>query len=186
MDDTLADRIVSVLQNTRPFQSMSVTSRPLNDLWNALNSTLLELRGSIYHIRLGKKAPKLAARQATIQKCLALLSAFATVFGTRQAIVSCERGLPRSISFQPQPEGLNWTAQHALSCKHDIPQPIGLVETHDFMFLAVKTVCAIAHYQMGHMRDGTATFQFSLPGKTMCAVVIRETQTHKSFDAYLE
>jgi hypothetical protein len=158
----------------------------LNGLWNALNTTLLELRASIYHVRLGKKAPKLVARQASIQKALALLGAFAATLGTRQAIVSCERGLPRSISFQPQPDGLNWTAKHALSCKHDIPQPIGLVEIHDFMFLAVKTICAVAHYQMGYMRDGTATFHFALPGKTLCALIVRETLSRQSFDAYLE
>jgi len=186
--DTVA--ILDALQHTPPFKDLPLTKRPEDDLWMAMNETLLALRMAIYHIRLGKRAPKPKDRENAIQMALALLAAFGYVMKTRQAVVSSERGIARSISFQPRPASFNWTHQHALTCQMSDFTPASLkhygVRIDDFMFLTVKTICAVAYYQMGYMRDGTSTFNFGGPANGIwSSVIVREHRSPRSKSAYL-
>jgi hypothetical protein len=137
----------------------------MNTLWDALNQTLLALRLPLHHVYLGKSAPKPKDREAAIQCGLAFLGEFAALADTRQAIVSAAKGHPRSISFQPRPDGFNWTAEHAISGPDDSMLTRGAaVGNEDVLFLAAKVACAVGGYQAGQMPDLTATFSFDWPG----------------------
>lgn len=182
--DTVA--ILDALQKTLPFRDMPPMRRPVDDLWAVLEETLLALRMPIYHIKLGKRAPKLKDRERAIQMALAMLAAFGHTMKTRQAVISCERGVARSISFQPRPGTFNWTYEHSLSCQRNFELRTYGVRIDDFMFLTVKTICAVAHYQMGFMRDCTSTFHFGRTANDIwSSVIVREKYAPKSFSAYL-
>jgi hypothetical protein len=179
IDDEIAARMVALLQNTAPFWSkVTVTNRPMETLWWTLNDTDMQLRMPLYHRRLGKREPKPADRQTAIQSSLAILGAFAAVIGTRQAVLSSEGGHITSISFQPRPFGVNWTAEHAISCLDFDPLYPALramhVEVPDILHLARKVVHVIAGCQAGQMVDAVTTFAFQHT-PLMVNVLIRET-----------
>ena len=179
MDDILIARMAEQLLANKRFSDLPAMTRPMNTVWTALNNTLLALRLPIYHVYLGKPAPKRAVREAAIQSALAMLATFANCVGTKQAIVTSHGGHAHAISFQPRPFGINWTARHAIASADDAQLSHGpKVGIDDMLFLAVKVTCAIACYQAGHMAPSTATFMFRA-AHTIVVVIVREMGGHQ-------
>lgn len=179
IDPDTAAYMLHRLKATRPFADMLVTNRPEKDLWRAFDGCLLQLRLPLYHHRLGKTAPKPKLRDDALQACLALLAAFARAYGTAQAVVTARAQWVRAISFQPRPEGMNWTARYALDPLpgHPVRDPgeASRVTIADMLHLAAKASCVLAGYQAGAIaEDYTATFQFRRGETLGCAVVLRE------------
>jgi hypothetical protein len=169
----------------------SVTNRPFFPLWTALNGCLLDLRMPLYNRRLGKRPAKPIAVDLAIQRGLTVMAAFVEALGLSdgQAIMSSTDGWIKSISFQPRPFGLNWTAQHAI----DPPEAVlaaqsrndYVVDVEDLLHLAAKLVYAICGYNAGVIPDLTATMGFSrADDRVGITVVAREmdSQTVYRFD----
>jgi hypothetical protein len=174
-----AERLCALLRITRPFAHLPVTNRPMTTLWAAMDDALMALRMPLYHKRLGKAPPKSADSAKAIQAGLALLGAFASGFGTRQAIVSSRNGWIDRISFQPRPEGINWTAAYAISPQAPVRRASTAipyaVSIEDFLHLSAKVIYAVAGYNAGAIPDVTATYAFDLTHATIrVAVVVRE------------
>jgi hypothetical protein len=183
MDEALVERIVTQLSLTKPFAELPLMKRPMNTLWNALNRTLLALRMPLYHVYLGKPAPKPKDRTAAIQGGLAFLASFALCTDVGQAIISTRNGHLGSISFQPRPFEFNWTVEHLLSTADNIMHSSGtVVGVEDVLFLAAKVAFAVGDYpyQPSGLPDLTATITF---GPGYANVVVRELhggQTHRA------
>lgn len=179
IDPDTAAFLLHRLRTTRPFADMPVTNRPEQDLWRAFDGCLLQLRLPLYHSRLGKPAPKPKQRVDAIQAALALLAAFARTYDTHQAIITARDRWVRAISFQPRPEGLNWTAEYAL---HPVPNgddrhpgEAARVSVEDLLHLAAKVACVIGGFQPGAIPvDFTATLVFNPQGLLRCDAVLRE------------
>jgi len=179
MDDILAARMAERLLADRRFSDLPAMTRPMNTVWTVLNNTLLVLRLPIYHLYLGKPAPKRAVREAAIQSALAMLATFADCVGTKQSIITSHGGHAHAISFQPRPFGINWTARHAIASADDAQLSHGPnVGIDDMLFLAVKVTCAIAGYQAGHMAPSTTTFLFGAAHPAV-VVIVREMCGHQ-------
>jgi hypothetical protein len=162
LNHTQMAAMVTLLATTGAFNE--ATLRPTNNrskpLWNAIDQTALALRLPLYNRRLGKQPAKPAVREEAIQKGLALLGAFGTVFDVKQVVVSTKDGQVDRVSFQPRPNGLNWTARHAISpeAMTRIPASPFEVTGVDFIALAAKLVYAIGGYNAGFIPDVTATY----------------------------
>jgi hypothetical protein len=184
-----AERLCSILRTTRPFANLPVMNQPMATLWSAMDDTLKALRMPLYHKRLRKPPPKPADHLTAIQAGLALVGAFAGTFGTHQAIVSSRHCWIDRISFQPRPESMNWTAQHAISPQelvHRSTMPYE-VSLEDFLHLAAKVVYAVARRNAGAMPDATATYTFSQTWETVQVdVVVREHVDNQIYRANLE
>jgi len=183
--------MIEGLRSTVPFHGLPVTNRPTEELWTAHNDALLQLRLPLYYDRLRKPQPKQKAYDQAIQSGLAILSSFAAVVDTRQAIVRIERGAPEAISFQPRPFGANFIRQYGISPvalqvswtdplleAHPINGRSSLttaVSTRDILHLAGKVATALA-LQVEHrtLPSGHATFLFTREGhRPMARVVYR-------------
>lgn len=173
-----ADRLCVSLRTTKPFASLPVMNQPTAAVWSALNDTLLALRRPLYHHYLHKPPPKPADRAQAIQAGLALIGAFAALFGTRQAIVSSHHCRIDRISFQPRPEGMNWTGEHAIAppaLVHRASIRQYDVSLEDFLHLSAKVVYAVTDRHAGAMPDATATYTFGATDDTiMVALSVRE------------
>lgn len=183
MNDDLAERLLDQLRLTQPFFDLPATTRPMNRILDALNRTLLALRMPLYHVHLKKPAPKPKDRAAAVKCGMALLGSFAFCTNTRQAIITTWDGHPRSISFQPRPQGLNWNVPHCIYIPTDAEiSAKSAVETEDMLFLAPKIACAVGGYQAGQMPDLTATFSFGFFEPGDARVIIREDEgrTHEA------
>ena len=177
MNDDIAKRMVERLCLTPPFARLPVTNRPMENLWLAVDQALMALRLPLYFRRLGKSQPKPAAYEIAIQTSLAILEAFAATVGTRQAVLSSEGGRFTSISFQPRPYGVNWTAEHALTVG-DVDETFHRVhamhvEVSDMLHLAAKVTLAITRCKAGWMVDAITTFTFDQYAGTV-SVLVRE------------
>ena len=178
MNDDIAKRLVERLRLMPPFARLPVTNRPMEDLWQALDQTLHAMRLPLYFRRLGKSQPKEAAYEIAIQSSLAILEAFAAIVGTRQAVLSSKNGRFTTISFQPRPYGVNWTAEHALTLGnvdemfHKVHNAMH-IEVSDMLHLAAKVTLAIARCQAGWMVDAVTTFTFDQYAGTV-SVLVRE------------
>lgn len=162
--------------------TVPATNHPMRDLWHVVNTCHFDLRMPLYHKRLGKKPAKPAAHQNAVRRALAVLTAFAGAARINQAIVSSSAGWIRSISLQPRPHGMNWTADHAI----DPPQVIEkhhtdgneAVTIEDILHLAGKVACAVTGQNAGEMPDATATIVFLHVNAGLHArVTIREKET---------
>ena len=177
MNDDIAKRMVDRLCLTKPFARLPVTNRPMEDLWQALDQTLHALRLPLYFRRLGKAQPKEAAYEIAVQSGLAIIEAFAATVGTRQAVLSSFNGRFTSVSFQPMPYGVNWTAQHALTpgeTEMIFHKSSGMhIEVADMLHLAPKVALAIVRCQAGQMVDAVTTFMFDWYAGT-ASVLVRE------------
>jgi hypothetical protein len=164
----VAERMLTDLRASPLFAlQTSVTNRPYPPLWSAMNGCLLDLRLPLYHKRLQKKPPKPAATNLAVQRSLTMLAAFAAACHMGQgyqAVVSSENGWVTSISFQPRPYGMNWTAKHAIDPPEAVlragPRSDLEVSIEDVLHLAAKVVHAVAGYQAGALPDLTATYRF--------------------------
>jgi hypothetical protein len=182
MPNPLVAAFVEGLRDTVPFRSLPVTNRPLEELWQAHNDTLLKLRLPLHFSRLGKPQPKQKAYDAAIQTGLAELSSFASVVGTNQVIVRIERGAPKAISFQPRPFAVNWVRPHGISpvaLQTNWTDPLlthddfdgrithtTAVSTRDVVHLAGKVALALARQvEHGTHPSGHATFIFNPRGE---------------------
>jgi hypothetical protein len=169
---SLIEAMVEGLRQTAPFQSLPAMTRPQDELWRALNNTLLQLRQPLYYEYLHKPAPKDKDYDEAIQSGLAILHVYAANTGTRQAIVRLKNGHTDAISFQPRPLGANWTAQHLLqpqalldpdkdplTAAGSLPE----VSTFDMLHMAGKVARAFAMRSVGPKvpPNGVATFEFA-------------------------
>lgn len=147
--------------------------RRVPPIWYALDRTLCGLRHALYADRLRKAPPRSAAKRRTeevelqkaVRSAFHLLEAFARLHETQQVIITTHRGWPCSVSFQPRPWGMNWTAEHAITFAdpaHNIPaaEPVCSVTYEDLAHLAVKAVHAATARQLGKAGDMTATISF--------------------------
>lgn len=161
IDPDQAARIIILLRGTKPYAddtALTVSSHPL---WLAWDTALLALRLPLYHQRLGKRAPKPAAQAVAIQRGLALLAAFAACSGTHQIIVSSQGGWIRSISFQPRPFNMSWTAEHAITPTSLVTRTAAFqVSVEDILHLAAYVTYAISGCNAGQIVDLTATLKF--------------------------
>jgi hypothetical protein len=177
-------RINDFLRLTHPFTDLPVMNRPMNVTWQALNDTLMAMRLPLYHKALRKPMPAEKAYETATQLGLALLGAFAAAVGTKQAIVSSRGRWIDRISFQPRPDGMNWTAEHAIDPQNLVqrrpPDPNQNVQIEDFLFMAAKTTYVIGRHQAGTIPDTTATFAFgeSTQGYPWVEAVVRELRTN--------
>lgn len=188
MDDIMAGRILHELQTTG-YYPLAATNRPMETLWWTLNSVHLQMRNPLYWTRLKKAKPKDIQYQTALQNGLALLAAGAAAFGTRQAVLSSKDGLVRSISFQPRPFGVNWTAIHALDPGLTVEifgeRPYGMfVEVSDILFLASKVMHLITQNQAGRIVDAVGTFLF-FREPIGADVVVREVSSGRIYTAAL-
>jgi hypothetical protein len=159
----IIERMLTTLQSSDCFPDAPAMTRSMQTVWNILDDCLHALRLPLYHQRLGKKPAKAADHQAAIQRSLALLGAFAAAIGTKQAIVSTENGTVRSISFQPRPYAMNWTAAYAIDpveLTRSTPREPYSVEIEDMLHLAAKIAHAVSGHNIGQMPDGVTTFGF--------------------------
>jgi hypothetical protein len=178
-------RINNLLRVTKPFGDLPVMNRPMSVVWAALDQTLDLMRLPLYHQRLRKPQPAEKAYEAAIQKALALLGAFAVAFEVNQAIVRSSRRWIDSISFQPRPEGMNWTAKHAIApadlVHHANSQHAYDVALEDFLFLAAKVTYVISRRPAGALPDTVATYAFRLFGDVPAVEgVVRELSPNVS------
>lgn len=162
--------------------SIALTNRPMRDLWAVVNECHFDLRMPLFHKRLGKKPAKPAAHTNAVRRALAVLTSFGAAARINQVIVSSSGGWIRSISFQPRPHGINWSAEYAIT-------PLQVIEKHhtggfesvtveDIIHLAGKLACAVTGYNAGEMPDATATIVFLHIGSGLHArVVVREKET---------
>jgi hypothetical protein len=188
MDDIMAGRILHELQSTG-YYPLAATNRPMETLWWALNSVLLQMRNPLYWTKLKKAKPKDIQYQTALQNGLALLAAGAAALGTRQAVVSSKDGLVRRISFQPRPYGVNWTALYALDPGLTVEifgeRPKGMhVEVSDILFLASKTTHLVTRNQAGRIIDCVATYLF-FRDPIGVDVVVREVDSGRIYTAAL-
>jgi len=190
MPNSLVAAFVDGLRQTVPFHSLPVTNRPTEELFEAHNTCLLQLRLPLYYDRLRKPRPREKTFDAAIQSGLAILSSFAATVGTHQAIVRIERGAPEAISFQPRPfSGANWVRPHSISpvaIQADLTDPLLEIDpidarstltmpvsTRDVLHLAGKVATVLA-LQAEHrtLPSGTATFIFTKDGATPTGRVV--------------
>ena len=158
MNDDLAARTLAGLRHTAPYCDLRLTDQPVSDLQQVLNTVLVAMRLPLYHRRLGRPAPPDRAYDAAEQQGLAILAAFASAAGVRQAILRADGSIVRSVSFQPRPEGLNWTAEYAIApIEKQLAHPISAA---DVLHLAVKVMDAALRCQWFHAPAGTGTFIF--------------------------
>jgi hypothetical protein len=157
------ERMLPILRASEHFQSLPATNRHHKYLWNALDRCLLGLRLPLYNQRLGKKPATPKARDAVIQQALTLLGAFATAVGTHRAILSSYQGRMQTISFQPRPYEIQWSAEYAIdpvALTRTTPSEPGMVTVEDMLFLAAKIVHAVSGHNMNAMPDATSTIEF--------------------------
>jgi hypothetical protein len=93
-------------------------------------------------------------------------------------VLSSEGGRFTSISFQPRPYAVNWTAAHALAVG-DVDKMFHKVhamhvEVSDMLHLAAKVALAITRCQAGWMVDAVTTFTFD-PYVGGVSALVRET-----------
>lgn len=162
--------------------TITLTNRPMRDLWQAVNECHFDLRMPLYHKRLGKKPMKPANHQNAIRRALTILTAFAAAARINQAVVSSSGGWIRSISFQPRPHNMNWTADYAIDPPQEIEKHhtdgFEAVTIEDILHLAGKLACAVTGYNAGEMPDATATIVFlNVNAGLHARVVIREKET---------
>ena len=92
-------------------------------------------------------------------------------------MLSSEGGRFTSISFQPRPYGVNWTAEHALTLgdvERSFTKSMRMhIEVSDMLHLAAKVTLAITRCQAGRMVDAVTTFTFDQYAGTV-SVLVRE------------
>ena len=129
----------------------------------------------------GALRPRPAAYETAIQSSLAILEAFAATVGTKQAVLSSQGGRFTSISFQPRPYGVNWTAEHALTLGETemiFHKARGMhIEVADMLHLAAKVTLAITRCQAGRMVDAVTTFTFDQYAGTVSGAGARDQRT---------
>lgn len=189
MDDIMAARILHLVRTQGFTTSAAISDRPMETLWWMLNRIHLDMRQPLYWTRLKKAKPKDAQYQTALQQGLILLAAGAAAFGTRQAVLSSKDGLVRSISFQPRPFGVNWTALYALDEGLTVEifgeRPKGMhVEISDILFLSSKVMHLITQNQAGRIIDAVGTFLF-FNDPIGADVVVREVGSGRLYHAAL-